>query len=120
MSHTLGHIEYLQEQEDSPYWGTPVLQPLVGTLHIDKHNRFNNYNVEDGRYESSAPAGCARSPTIASMTTPNLRNTFYHYNGQRDYRNLEVYRYNADNSAIARSAAIASATTSTSTAIALS
>lgn len=50
LSHTLA-IEYLQEQEDSPYWGTPVLQPLVGTLHIDKHNRFNNYNVEDGRYK---------------------------------------------------------------------
>ncbi|MGX4730672.1 TonB-dependent siderophore receptor, partial [Pseudomonas corrugata] len=32
-----------------------------------------------------------------------LRNTFYHYDGQRDYRNLEVYRYNSDNSAIARS-----------------
>lgn len=101
LSHTLA-IEYLEEQEDSPYWGTPVLQPLVGTLHIDKNNRFNNYNVEDGRYEQ-------RTRWLRSITdyrvddNTQLRNTFYHYNGQRDYRNLEVYRYNADNSAIARS-----------------
>ncbi|WP_434701926.1 TonB-dependent receptor [Pseudomonas sp. D1-36] len=101
LSHTLA-IEYLEEKEDSPYWGTPVLQPLSGKLHIDKQNRFNNYNVEDGRYEQ-------RTRWIRSITdyhlddNTQLRNTFYHYDGQRDYRNLEVYRYNSDNSAIARS-----------------
>lgn len=101
LSHTLA-IEYLEEKEDSPYWGTPVLQPLTGKLQIDKHNRFTNYNVEDGRYEQ-------RTRWIRSITdyqlddNTQLRNTFYHYDGQRDYRNLEVYRYNSDNSAIARS-----------------
>ncbi|QXH69467.1 TonB-dependent receptor [Pseudomonas asgharzadehiana] len=102
LSHTLA-IEYLEEKEDSPYWGTPVLQPMTGRLHIDKRNRFNNYNVKDGRYEQ-------RTRWIRSITdyhlddNTQLRNTFYHYEGQRDYRNLEVYRYNSDNSAIARSA----------------
>jgi iron complex outermembrane receptor protein len=100
-SHTLA-VEYLQETEDSPYWGTPVLQPVVGTLHIDKHHRFNNYNVADGRYEQ-------RTRWLRSITdyrlsdTTQVRNTLYHYNGQRDYRNLEVYRYNSSNTAIARS-----------------
>ncbi|MDH1656776.1 TonB-dependent receptor [Pseudomonas mosselii] len=101
LSHTLA-IEYLEEKEDSPYWGTPVLQPAVGTLHIDKHNRFNNYNVEDGRHEQRTR--WLRSITDYRIDDSNqLRNTFYHYNGQRDYRNLEVYRYNAGNTNIARS-----------------
>ena len=101
LSHTLA-IEYLEEQEDSPYWGAPVLRPLSGTLHIDKHERFANYNVEDGRYEQ-------RTRWLRSITdyrvndATQLRNTFYHYNGQRDYRNLETYRYSDDNRQILRS-----------------
>ncbi|WP_110973247.1 TonB-dependent receptor [Pseudomonas huaxiensis] len=101
LSHTLA-IEYLEEQEDSPYWGAPVLRPLGGTLHIDKHERFANYNVEDGRYEQ-------RTRWLRSITdyrfndATQLRNTFYHYNGQRDYRNLETYRYSDDNRQVLRS-----------------
>lgn len=103
LSHTLA-IEYLEEKEDSPYWGSPVLQPLSGTLHVDRHNRFNNYNVEDGRYEQ-------RTRWLRSITdyrfddSTQLRNTFYHYKGNRDYRNLERYRYDTDNSEVTRAAA---------------
>lgn len=103
LSHTLA-IEYLEEKEDSPYWGTPTLNPKAGELKIDRHNRFDNYNVEDGRYEQ-------RTRWLRSITDyrldeqTSLRSTFYHYEGQRDYRNLEVYAYNADNSLINRSGA---------------
>ncbi|MBB4821035.1 TonB-dependent receptor [Pseudomonas solani] len=103
LSHTLA-IEYLEEKEDSPYWGAPTLNPKAGELKIDRHDRFSNYNVEDGRYEQ-------RTRWLRSITdyrlddASSLRNTFYHYEGQRDYRNLETYRYTADNSAIQRTGA---------------
>ena len=103
LSHTLA-LEYQDEHEDSPYWGTPVLNPKAGELKIDKHNRFNNYNVEDGRYEQ-------RTIWVRSIIdyrindSTTLRNTLYHLDSQRDYRNLETYKYNADNSAVNRSTA---------------
>lgn len=103
LSHTLA-LEYQDEHEDSPYWGTPVLNPKAGELKIDKHNRFNNYNVEDGRYEQ-------RTIWVRSIIdyrindSTTLRNTLYHLDSQRDYRNLETYQYNADNSAVNRSTA---------------
>ncbi|PKA68669.1 iron complex outermembrane receptor protein [Pseudomonas baetica] len=103
LSHTLA-LEYQDEHEDSPYWGTPVLNPKAGELKIDKHNRFNNYNVADGRYEQ-------RTIWVRSIIdyrindSTTLRNTLYHLDSQRDYRNLETYQYNADNSAVNRSTA---------------
>ncbi len=103
LSHTLA-LEYQDEHEDSPYWGTPVLNPKAGELKIDKHNRFNNYNVEDGRYEQRTI--WARSIIDYRITdSTTLRNTLYHLDSQRDYRNLETYQYNADNSAVNRSTA---------------
>ncbi|MFJ5446006.1 TonB-dependent receptor [Methylobacillus methanolivorans] len=101
LSHTLA-LEHHVEQEDSPYWGTPTLNPKLGKLKIDKSNRFNNYNVSDGRYEQRLT--WARSITEYQINyQTSLKNTFYHYTGQRDYRNLEVYKYTANNAAIDRS-----------------
>lgn len=103
LSHTLA-LEYLEEKEDDTYWGTPVLNPQSGTLKIDKHTRFRNYNVDDGRYEQRVH--WLRSITDYQFNEQTaLRNTFYHYDGQRDYRNLEKYAYTDNtNSAIERSA----------------
>ncbi len=103
LSHTLA-LEYLEEKEDSPYWGAPTLQPQSGTLKINKHNRFENYNVEDGRYEQRVR--WLRSITDYQFNDKTaLRNTFYHYDGQRDYRNLEKYTYNSNNTLIDRAGA---------------
>ncbi|WP_304641858.1 TonB-dependent receptor [Pseudomonas sp.] len=104
LSHTLA-LEYLEDQEDSPYWGTPILNPRAGRQRIDRRHRFNNYNVADGRYEQRTR--WLRSITDYRLAPGNrLRNTAYHYRGQRDYRNLESYTYLPDNSAINRSAAL--------------
>ncbi|GAA6133016.1 TonB-dependent receptor [Halopseudomonas sabulinigri] len=104
LSHTLA-VEYQNEQVDSPYWGTPVLQPIGGEMKIDQSRRFENYNVEDGRYEQRVR--WLRSITEYWLSEQTrLRNTFYHYNAQRDYRNLERYTYTPDNSQISRSAAL--------------
>ena len=100
LSHTLA-LEHHVEQEDSPYWGTPTLNPKLGKLKIDKSNRFNNYNVSDGRYEQRLT--WARSITEYQINDQtSLKNTFYHYTGQRDYRNLEMYSYTSGNAQINR------------------
>ncbi|PWB30080.1 TonB-dependent siderophore receptor [Pseudomonas sp. SDI] len=104
LSHTLA-VEYQNEVVDSPYWGTPVLNPLGGEMKVDESRRFENYNVEDGRYEQ-------RVRWLRSITeyrfddATSLRNTLYHYNTERNFRNLETYAYSADNSHVNRSGAL--------------
>lgn len=104
LSHTLA-LEYQNESVDSPYWGSPVLNPLGGQMKVDKSRRFENYNVEDGRYEQ-------RVRWLRSITeyhfddATSLRNTLYHYNAERNFRNLETYTYNADNSRVQRSGSL--------------
>lgn len=103
LSHTLA-LEYQEDQEDSPYWGSPLLRPVGDTMKIDKDRRFENYNVADGRYEQRVH--WLRSILDYQINdSTSLQNTLYHYDAQRDYRNLENYTYNAGNSLVSRSAA---------------
>ncbi|WP_109511696.1 TonB-dependent receptor [Pseudomonas ovata] len=103
LSHTLA-LEYLEDKEDNPYWGSPILNPVGRSMRIDKQRRFENYNADDGRYEQRVR--WLRSIIDYQLATDtSLQNTLYHYDAQRDYRNLENYRYNADNSQVIRSGA---------------
>ncbi|MFK3681602.1 TonB-dependent receptor [Pseudomonas sp. NPDC088890] len=93
LTHTLA-FEYQQDKERSPYWGTPIL-PGRSTMKIDNSRRFENYNVADGRYEQRVRWLRSILDYQISDST-SVQNTLYHYDAQRDYRNLERYSYNAD------------------------
>lgn len=104
LSHTLA-LEFQNEKVDRPYWGTPVLNPAVGELRADPGTRFKNYNVSDGIYEQTVQwARSLLEYRLSAQTT--LRNTLYHYDALRDYRNVETYRFNATNTLVARSNAL--------------
>ena len=94
--------EYQHERVDRPYWGTPLLNPMGGQLRIDEGTRFKNYNSQDGLYAQNVQ--WLRSLTDWKVNDQlQLKNTFYAYDAMREYRNVEVYRFNADNSAVTRS-----------------
>lgn len=104
LSHTLA-FECQNERVDRPYWGTPVLQPIGGEARIDPRTQFKNYNSSDGIYEQTVT--WARSMIDYKIADASaVRNTLYHYDALRDYRNVETYRYNATNTAVARSSAL--------------
>jgi len=93
LTHTLA-LEYQEDREDSPYWGAPIL-PGRSTMKIDNSRRFENYNVADGRYEQRVR--WLRSILDYQLSdSTSVQNTLYHYNAQRDYRNLERYSYTSD------------------------
>ncbi|EJT82732.1 TonB-dependent siderophore receptor [Pseudomonas putida S11] len=93
LTHTLA-LEYQEDREDSPYWGSPIL-PGRSTMKIDNSRRFENYNVGDGRYEQRVR--WLRSILDYQLSdSTSVQNTLYHYNAQRDYRNLERYSYTSD------------------------
>lgn len=101
VSHTLA-VEYQKETVDRPYWGTPLLTPTTGVGRIDPDTRFTNYNSRDGLYEQTV--AWARSIAEARVSNVlSIRNTLYHYDALRDYRNVEVYRFNSTNTAVTRS-----------------
>lgn len=93
LTHTLA-FEYQQDKERSPYWGSLIL-PGRSTMKIDNSRRFENYNVADGRYEQRVRWLRSILDFQISDST-SVQNTLYHYDAQRDYRNLERYSYNAD------------------------
>jgi iron complex outermembrane receptor protein len=104
LKHTLAY-EYQDENVDRPYWGTPVLNPVAGTMRIDRGIRFKNYNSSDGLYAQRVQ--WLRSVTEWQATDAlQFKNTFYAYDALRDYRNVESYRYNPGNTAVIRSSAL--------------
>lgn len=104
LSHVLA-VEYQHEKVDRPYWGTPLLKPVSGKIAIDEETRFKNYNAHDGIYEQTVK--WARSVLeYKASDTLKLRNTAYHYDALRDYRNVETYAFNASNTAVTRSNAL--------------
>ena len=103
LRHTLA-LEYQNEQVDRPYWGTPTLRNAGSNIAIDEGTRFKNYNSQDGIYEQTVR--WARSILDYKVTDKfSLRNTLYHYDALRDYRNVETYAFNATNTRVTRSSA---------------
>lgn len=101
LSHTLAY-EFQDEDATRPYWGTPVLTPATGNLRIQPETRFKNYNSADGLYAQRVQ--WLRSITDYRVSDAlNFKNTFYVYDALRDYRNVEVYRFNAANTLVTRS-----------------
>ncbi len=101
LSHTLA-LEFQKEDVNRPYWGTPLLNPTTGEGRIDEATRFKNYNSRDGIYQQEVRwARSLLEYRLGEHTS--LRNTLYHYDALRDYRNVETYRFNSTNTAVARS-----------------
>lgn len=104
LTHTLA-LEYQNEKVDRPYWGTPILKPVGSRVSIDEGTRFKNYNSADGIYEQTVR--WARSILeYKAGERLKLRNTIYHYDALRDYRNVETYAFNATNTGVIRSNAL--------------
>lgn len=103
-SHTLA-LEHQHEKVDRPYWGTPTLNPIAANPAIDPRTRYKNYNSVDGLYEQTVQ--WVRSVADWKVSEQfSLRNTAYHYEALRDYRNVETYTFNATNTAVIRSSAL--------------
>lgn len=102
LSHTLAYNRV--DEQRLPYWGTPLLKP--GLNSTDPATRFINYNVSDGTYANQVQ--WLRSILEYKIAdTTRLKNTLYHYDAERLYRNLEVYRYDATNTNVERGGVLA-------------
>jgi iron complex outermembrane recepter protein len=104
LRHTLA-LEQQQEDSHRPYWGTPVRQPATGRLSVLAETVGRNYNVADGYYGQDVRwARSLLEWTPGERDT--VRNTVYHYDALRDYRNVESYRLTPDNTGVVRSGAL--------------
>jgi iron complex outermembrane receptor protein len=103
-THTLAY-EFQDEKVERPYWGTPLPNPIAGTLRIDNATRFKNYNSADGLYAQRVQWLRSIADWRVSDTL-QLKNTFYVYDALRDYRNVENYRFDATNTAVIRSSTL--------------
>ncbi len=101
LRHVLAY-EYQHERVDRPYWGTPVIQPALGTLRVDRGLRSKNYNSADGVYGQRVQWLRSLASWQATEALA-LRNTLYGYRAVRDYRNVETYTLTPDNAAVTRS-----------------
>jgi len=103
LSHTLAY-EW-QNKDHQPYWGTPLLNPTANAQ-FDPGLRFTNFNTADGAYEQVTDWVRSILEYRASDRT-RVTNTAYFYDAERDYRNVETYRYTADNSRVQRTGILA-------------
>ncbi|KRA44488.1 TonB-dependent receptor [Pseudoxanthomonas sp. Root630] len=104
LRHTLA-VESQREEDHRPYWGTPVRQPASGRLSVLPETVGRNYNVADGHYGQDVLwARSLLEWTPGERDT--VRNTVYHYDALRDYRNVESYRLAPGNDGVIRSGAL--------------
>ena len=118
LSNTIA-VEFQSEQRNS-YWGTPIPRPSVGNgtvawgtyglpvldLTIDPAIRYKNYNARSPVFDQQV----LWVRDIAEYELDGetrFKNTFYLYRADRQYQNVETYRYNATNTAIDRSGSFA-------------
>lgn len=104
LTHTLA-LEYQHEDNARVYWGSPAVETGAGRLVALPGSIGRNYNVGDGFYGQDVT--WARSLLEwDGGARGHVRNTLYHYDALRDYRNVEVYRWDAARGGIARSGAL--------------
>ena len=104
LEHTLA-VEFQDEDVQRPYWGTPVRRDGDGRLRLPAALVGRNYNVADGRYAQDVRWLRSLLEHDAGAGS-RWRNTLYHYDALRDYRNVESYRIAADGSGVQRSGAL--------------
>jgi iron complex outermembrane receptor protein len=118
LSHLVA-VEVAVEDRDA-YWGTPLLNPYVGgrivpwgtaglpviTGKIDPGTRFKNYNSWTPIFDQQV-LWVRDILSYRPSDALQFVNTLYFYRADRQYENVEVYRWNRTNTLIDRTAAFA-------------